>query len=44
MGLTMLVFGGIALLQTSVGLWCLALGFGGAHLAFGFYIVQRHGG
>ena len=44
MGLLFLALGVIALLAPSTGLLCLALGFGGLHLGFGAYIVQRHGG
>ncbi len=44
MGLTVLALGGLALLQADLGLVLLASGFGGAHLAFGFYIAHKHGG
>ena len=44
MGLTALALGGLALLQADLGLVLLASGFGGAHLAFGFYIAHKHGG
>lgn len=44
MGLTMLALGAVALLQSDFGLVLLAVGFGGAHVAFGLYIVQQHGG
>ncbi len=44
MGLTMLTLGALALLRSDLGLVLLAAGFGGVHIAFGFYIVQRHGG
>jgi len=44
MGLTMLALGAIALLRADLGLILLAVGFGGAHIGFGFYIVQQHGG
>ena len=44
MGLTMLALGALALLESDLGLILLAVGFGGAHVGFGFYIAQRHGG
>lgn len=44
MGLALLACGAVALLRADLGLACLTLGFGGAHLAFGFYIAERHGG
>ncbi len=44
MGLTMLALGALALLRADWGLILLALGFGGAHIGFGFYIVRQHGG
>lgn len=44
MGLTMLALGAVALLQSDFGLVLLAVGFGGAHVAFGLYIAQQHGG
>jgi hypothetical protein len=44
MGLGMLGLGAVALVQPTLGLLCAALGFGGAHAAFGLYIVYRHGG
>ena len=44
MGLTMLALGSVALLQADFGLVLLGVGFGGAHVGFGFYIAQRHGG
>ncbi len=40
----MLALGAVALLRSDLGLVLLAVGFGGVHVAFGFYIVQRHGG
>ena len=44
MGLTMLALGAVALLRADIGLPLLAVGFGAAHVAFGFYIAQQHGG
>ena len=44
MGLTMLALGALALLRADLGLILLAVGFGGAHIGYGFYIVQQHGG
>ncbi len=44
MGLVMLGFGAVALVQPSNGLVLLAIGFGGAHVLFGAYIIHRHGG
>lgn len=44
MGITMLALGGLALVNTQYALEFLAVGFGGAHAAFGFYIARRHGG
>jgi len=44
MGLEFVVLGAVALLAPPTGLVLLALGFGGLHLAFGAYIVRRHGG
>jgi hypothetical protein len=44
MGLLFLALGIAALLAPGWGLWLLALGFGGLHLAFGAYLVHRHGG
>lgn len=44
MGILFLGLGVVALLAPRWGLPLLALGFGGLHLAFGAYVVQRHGG
>lgn len=44
MGVLFLVLGVLALLAPRLGLWFLAIGFGGLHVAFGAYIAQRHGG
>jgi hypothetical protein len=44
MGIEFVGFGALALLVPAYGLVLLALGFGGLHLAFGAYIVRRHGG
>ncbi len=44
MGLLFLALGVAALLAPPWGLLLLALGFGGLHLVFGAYLVQRHGG
>lgn len=44
MGLALLACGTAALLQVDWGLVALAVGFGGVHLGFGFYIAERHGG
>lgn len=44
MGLTMLALGSFALLQSDIGLLLLGVGFGGAHVGFGLYIAQKHGG
>jgi hypothetical protein len=44
MGLTMLALGVVALLRADLGLILLGVGFGGAHIGFGLYITQRHGG
>lgn len=44
MGVQLVVLGGLALLAPQYGLALLALGFGGLHVAYGAYIVRRHGG
>lgn len=44
MGILLVILGAIALLTPAYGLALLAIGFGGLHVAFGAYIVQRHGG
>jgi hypothetical protein len=44
MGIEFVGLGALALLLPANGLLLLALGFGGLHLAFGAYIVRRHGG
>ncbi len=44
MGLTMLALGSLALLSPDLGLAVLGVGFGAAHVGFGFYVAQRHGG
>ena len=44
MGLTMLALGSLALLSPDLGLAVLGVGFGAAHVGFGLYIAQRHGG
>ena len=44
MGVLLVILGGIALLAPDNGLVLLGLGFGGLHVGFGAYIVQRHGG
>ena len=44
MGITMLALGGLALVSPQYALEFLAVGFGGAHATFGFYIASRHGG
>jgi len=44
MGVLLVILGAIALLTPAYGLALLAIGFGGLHVAFGAYIVQRHGG
>ncbi len=44
MGIEFVGFGAVALLVPAYGPVLLALGFGGLHLAFGAYIVRRHGG
>ena len=44
MGLTMLALGSLALLSPDLGLAVLGVGFGAAHVGFGFYIARRHGG
>lgn len=45
MGLAFLAVGTLALFgPDSWGDWCLALGFGALHIAFGFVIARRYGG
>ena len=44
MGITMRALGGLALVSPQYALEFLAVGFGGAHAAFGLYIASRHGG
>jgi hypothetical protein len=45
MGVAFMVLGSLALLApASFGDVFLALGFGGLHILFGFYIAWRHGG
>jgi len=44
MGIEFVGLGTLALVIPGNGLAFLALGFGGLHLAFGAYIVRRHGG
>ena len=44
MGLTMLALGSLALVSPDLGLAVLGVGFGAAHVGFGFYIAQQHGG
>ena len=44
MGLGFLVLGAVALFAPGLGNWMLAAGFGGLHMAFGFWIARRYGG
>jgi len=44
MGTSFMLLGIIALLFPAWGNLCMALGFGGLHLAFGFSIARRYGG
>ncbi len=44
MGTSFMLLGIIALLFPGWGNLCMALGFGGLHLAFGFSIARRYGG
>lgn len=44
MGVSLLLFGAVALLQPDWGLALMACGFGGLHVLIGLDIVMRHGG
>lgn len=44
LGASLVMLGALGLLAPQSGLLLLAIGFGGLHLAFGAYIVRRHGG
>jgi len=44
MGLVLLALGALAFVVPGSAVWFLALGFGALHLAFGLYVVRRHGG
>jgi hypothetical protein len=44
MGVAFLFLGALALLRPELGLWLLAAGFGGLHVAVGLDVVARHGG
>ena len=45
MGAAFMILGGVSfVLPVSTHVWLMLAGFGGLHIAFGFWIARRHGG
>ena len=44
MGACFMAMGAAALLLPAFGNWAMALGFGGLHIMFGYWIAKKHGG